>query len=64
MRPHSGIRIDQIPADGVGGFLFTIAIAAIGLIAFPEIRFLATIGLVGGVMFAGFLTFWHNQTRW
>ena len=64
MRSQTDIRIDQIPAEEVSGFLFTTAMLAIALIAFPEIRFLTTIGLAGGITVAAWRYFWQNQTRW
>ena len=63
MQNHPGIRIDRIPASGVGGLLFTVATIVIFL-GVPEVREFMLIGLVGGVPTAGILYFWHNQTRW
>ena len=63
-KPHQGIRIDQIPVSGVGGLIFAIGIVLLALIGLPEARALGAVGLGGGVIFAGVLYFWHNQTRW
>jgi hypothetical protein len=60
---HPGIRIDRIPASGVGGLLFTVA-TIVAFLAVPEIREFMLIGLLGGIPAAGLIYFWHNQTRW
>ena len=63
MENHPGIRIDRIPAAGVGGLLFTIA-TIVMFLGVPQVREFMLIGLVGGLPTAAILYFWHNQTRW
>ena len=36
--PHAGIRIDRIPAEGMGGLIFAVGTAFIFLLAFPALR--------------------------
>ncbi len=50
--PHSGIRIDRIPVEGVGGLIFVLGSALIFLLAFPALLPVALVALVGGVALA------------
>jgi hypothetical protein len=52
MTPHSGIRIDSIPADGVGGLIFALGMAAIVWIAVPALQPVMIGCLIGGLLFA------------
>jgi len=61
--PHPGIRIDRIPVDGTAGLFFTAA-SFLVFLTLPVIREFLLITLAGALPFAGFLYFWHNQTRW
>ena len=51
-KPHPGIRIDQIPAEGVGGLIFALGSSAIFLLAFPALRPIAVAAAAGGVLLA------------
>lgn len=51
-RPHQGIRIDHIPAEGIGGLIFAIGSTAIFLMAFPALRPIAVAAAVGGLLLA------------
>jgi hypothetical protein len=49
---HQGIRIDQIPAEGMGGLIFAIGSSAIFLLAFPALRPIAAAAAIGGLLLA------------
>lgn len=51
-RPHQGIRIDHIPAEGAGGLIFAIGSTVIFLMAFPALRPIAVAGAIGGLLLA------------
>jgi hypothetical protein len=51
-RPHPGIRIDRIPAEGGGGLIFALGTALIFLLGFPALRPLAAAAVLGGVLLA------------
>jgi hypothetical protein len=51
-RPHAGIRIDHIPAEGGGGLIFAIGTAFIFLMAFPALRPIAAAAVLGGLLLA------------
>ncbi len=51
-KPHQGIRIDSIPAEGVGGLIFAIGSSAIFLLAFPALRPIAVAAGIGGLLLA------------
>ncbi len=51
-KPHQGILIDQIPAEGVGGLIFAVGTSAIFLLAFPALRPIAVAAAVGGLLLA------------
>jgi hypothetical protein len=53
--PHAGIRIDRIPAEGVGGLIFAVGTASIFLTAFPALVPVAGAALVGGIVLAPIL---------
>jgi hypothetical protein len=50
--PHQGIRIDHIPAEGVGGLIFAVGSALIFLVAFPALRPIAAAAVLGGLILA------------
>jgi hypothetical protein len=54
-RPHPGIRIDQIPAEGGGGLIFALGTVLIVLLGFPALRPVAAVAVLGGVLFAPIL---------
>lgn len=60
---HPGIRIDKIPVEGTAGFIFVAATLLIFL-SIPAVRGFLLITGTFGVLGAGILYFWHNQTRW
>jgi hypothetical protein len=52
MQVHPGIRIDRIPADGLGGLIFALGMAAVVLVAIPALRPVALLCLIGGAVLA------------
>ncbi len=64
MKPHRGILIDQIPADGAAGLMFALSTVVIFLIGIPEIRQFLPIAVAGGLLVAAGRYYWHNQTTW
>ena len=60
---HPGIRIDRIPVSGAAGLIFVVDALAIILIGIPQIRGFFPIMVVGGIVGAGLLHWWRNQTR-
>ncbi|MBZ5497487.1 MAG: hypothetical protein LAP85_13885 [Acidobacteriia bacterium] len=61
---HQGIRIDKIPVDGIPGLIFVFATVFMFAAAIPAVlEFLLITGILG-VIGAGALYYWHNQTRW
>jgi hypothetical protein len=60
MSPHRGILISRIPAEGVGGAIFALGIAAVFLLAAPAFRPIVALCLVGGVLLAPVLHRLHN----
>jgi len=61
---HRGIRIDSIPVEGFPGLLFVFATLYMFLGAIPATREFLLISGSAGVLGAGLLYYWHNQTRW
>jgi hypothetical protein len=61
---HKGIRIDEIPVDGVAGLFFVFATVFMFAYAIPAVREFLLITSIPGVIGAGVLYYWHNQTRW
>ena len=61
MQPHPGIQIHRIPAEGVGGLIFAVGMAAIVLVAVPSLRPLALVAVLGGVLLAPAL---YQFRRW
>ncbi|HXK10304.1 MAG TPA: hypothetical protein VMT70_11710 [Vicinamibacteria bacterium] len=53
--PHPGIRIDRIPAEEGGGLIFALGTMAVFLIAFPALRPVALVALLGGALLAPIL---------
>jgi hypothetical protein len=52
MRNHPGIRIDSIPVDGTGGFIFAAGMVALFWLAVPSFHPLVIGCVVGGALFA------------
>jgi hypothetical protein len=50
--PHQGIRIDHIPAEGIGGLIFAVGSVVIFLMAFPALRPIAAAAVLGGLLLA------------
>ena len=63
-KPHRGILIDQSSAEGSGGLMFALSTVLLFLIGVPEIRQFLPVALVGGLLVAAGLYYWHNQTTW
>jgi hypothetical protein len=59
--PHTGIRIDRIPAEEGGGLIFAVGTAAIFLIAFPVLLPVIGAALVGGAVLAPALYWLHRK---
>lgn len=55
MEPHRGILISRIPVDGLGGLIFALGMVTVCLIAVPEIRALAVVSVLGGLVLAPIL---------
>jgi hypothetical protein len=64
MEYHPGILIDQIPVRGIPGLLFVAATLFIFLAAVPATRDFLMITGPAGIIWAGVLYYWRNQTRW
>jgi len=64
MKPHRGILIDQIPAEGAGGLIFALGTVLIFSIGVPAIRQFLPVALVGGLVVAAARYYWYNQTDW
>ncbi len=63
-KPHPGILIDQIPAEGDGGLIFSLGTVLIFAIGVPEIRQFLPVALLGGLLVAAGRYYWLNQTNW
>jgi hypothetical protein len=59
--PHTGIRIDRIPAEEGGGLIFALGMALISLVAFPALLPVAGAALVGGAVLAPALRWLHRK---
>ena len=55
MRPHPGIQIHKIPAEGLGGLIFAVGMVMIVLVGIPAVRPLAALAVVGGIVLAPLL---------
>ena len=63
MRFHRGILTQEIPVRGVPGALL-VAVMMVAILGMPAARqFFLVTGAVG-LVWAGILYWWHNQTRW
>jgi hypothetical protein len=60
MEKHPGIRIDRIPVEGFGGFIFMSGILAILLVGVPPLRLVSLICLLGGAIGTVLLHLWHK----
>ena len=59
--PHAGIRIDRIPAEGVGGAIFAAGLGAVMLMQFPALLPVAAVATIGGVALAPVLHKLHTH---
>jgi hypothetical protein len=50
--PHSGIRIDRIPAEEGGGIIFALGIVVLFLIGVPVMRPVVVLAALCGVLLA------------
>ncbi len=63
MQYHRGILTHNIPVRGVPGALL-VAVMLVAILGTPAARqFFLLTGTVG-IIWAGVLYWWHNQTRW
>jgi len=62
IRFHPGIKINEIPVSGFAGVLF--ASATMLMVLTPVARDFLLITGSAGMIWAGVLYWWHNQTRW
>jgi hypothetical protein len=53
--PHTGIRIDRIPAEEGGGLIFAVGMAVIVVLAFPALLPIIGAAFLGGVVLAPIL---------
>jgi hypothetical protein len=60
MSPHRGILISRIPAEGLGGLIFAVGIAAVFVLAVPAFRPLVAACIVGGILLAPVLRRLHS----
>ena len=63
-KPHPGIRIDKIPARGIGGLIFALGIVTLFAIGIPSMRWFLIAAVPAGALVAWGLYWWRNQTRW
>jgi hypothetical protein len=63
MRLHPGIRIDKIPAKGVAGLIFTLAMLAILFVGVPACRWLLLFSVPVGLIIGAPLYLWHRRSR-
>jgi hypothetical protein len=61
MDPHRGILVHRIPAEGLGGLIFAAGMVALTLAAAPELRALALLSAVAGVLAAPLLYRLHRH---
>jgi len=59
--PHTGIRIDRIPAEGVGGGIFAAGLGIVLLLQFPALLPVAVAAVVSGVALAPVLHRLHTH---
>jgi hypothetical protein len=64
MEYHPGINIAHIPVKGIPGLLFLIATLFTFLVGIPMLRDFLLVTGAAGIIGAGIIYYWHNQTRW
>jgi hypothetical protein len=63
MQYHRGILTDKIPVKGFPGVLL-VAVMVVAILGTPAARQFFLITGVVGIVWAGIIYWWHNQTRW
>jgi hypothetical protein len=63
MRFHRGILTHEIPVRGVPGALL-VAVMMVAILGMPAARQFFLLTSTVGLVWAGALYWWHNQTRW
>ncbi len=61
MQSHRGILVQRIPAEGLGGLIFALGMVALTLLAAPELRPLAAVCALGGVLSAPLIYRLHHH---
>jgi hypothetical protein len=60
---HQGITMHKIPAEGIVGFLFAFATVFIFVVGIPEVRGLALVAGILGILGSGFLYYWRSHKK-
>jgi hypothetical protein len=55
MKLHPGIRIHNIPVEGVAGFIFAAGSITVLFIGLPEVRLFLPVAAAGGLLIAALL---------
>ncbi len=63
MQFHRGILTNEIPVQGFPGVLLT-AVMMVAILGTPAAWQFFLVTSAVGVMGAGIMYWWHNQTRW
>ena len=63
MQYHHGILTHKIPVQGFPGTLL-VAVMMVAVLGTPAARQFFLLTGVVGVIWAGIIYWWHNQTRW
>ncbi len=63
MQFHRGILTDKIPVQGFPGALL-VAVMLVAILGTPAARQFFLVTSAGGIIGAGVIYWWHNQTRW
>ncbi len=59
--PHAGIRIDRIPAEGMGGAIFAVGLGTIMLLQFPALLPVTAVAVAAGAILAPALHKLHTH---
>jgi len=60
---HQGITMHKIPAEGIAGFIFAFATVFIFVVGIPEMRGLALVAGIVGILGSGFLYYWRSHNK-
>ncbi len=63
MQFHRGILTDKIPVQGIPGALL-VAVMLVAILGTPAARQFFLVTSAAGIIGAGVIYWWHNQTRW